>query len=576
MGHRLAEGGIVVRLTALFGIFAASHACAGGPLFVDAAASPGGNGLSWVSAFADLQDAIAAAPGLSASEIWVRAGHYRPDRGTNGRSASFTLPADVSILGGFDGTEDSAGQRNWIQNPTVLSGNIGSLSSSADNSFHVVRASGVGATCVLDGFVVTAGNASGTSSPDDSGGCVLLENAGPTFRNCVVQNGAAKYGGGVALRSGSASFENCVFKQCTATSDGGGVNTNGTATFTSCIFDANNGNFGGGLTACCGVARLVGCTFTGNFANFGGGVFNPIGTLQVVETAFLSNTANNGGGVHTTSANVTVVNCYFGGNTGSLGGGVNASNAPVVANCVFSKNTALSRGAGLYTSGAARLVNCTLYSNWALGQGGGLYAISGVPIIANSVLWSNVDGGTVVEKEQLSGAANIFAISYSCVQGWTGTLGGAGNVMLPPMFADADGADDQLGTLDDNFQLLPGSSCIDAGDTEALPADAADVDGDLVTAEELPVDFRKELRRADDAPTEDTGSGASPMVDIGAIERQAVCAADFDGNGFVSGEDFDAFVAAFSDGAIAADADGDGFVTGEDFDLYVVLFAAGC
>jgi len=54
------------------------------------------------------------------------------------------------------------------------------------------------------------------------------------------------------------------------------------------------------------------------------------------------------------------------------------------------------------------------------------------------------------------------------------------------------------------------------------------------------------------------------------------CPADFDGDGFVTGDDFDAFVADFEAGNSAADFDYDGFVTGDDFDAYVVAFAAGC
>lgn len=53
-------------------------------------------------------------------------------------------------------------------------------------------------------------------------------------------------------------------------------------------------------------------------------------------------------------------------------------------------------------------------------------------------------------------------------------------------------------------------------------------------------------------------------------------AADFDGDGFVSGIDFDLYVAAFEAGDGSADFDSDGFVTGIDFDLFVLAFEAGC
>jgi len=55
-----------------------------------------------------------------------------------------------------------------------------------------------------------------------------------------------------------------------------------------------------------------------------------------------------------------------------------------------------------------------------------------------------------------------------------------------------------------------------------------------------------------------------------------VCSSDFDSDGFVTGEDFDAYVAAFEAGDLIADFDRDSFVTGEDFDAFVAAFEAGC
>lgn len=52
--------------------------------------------------------------------------------------------------------------------------------------------------------------------------------------------------------------------------------------------------------------------------------------------------------------------------------------------------------------------------------------------------------------------------------------------------------------------------------------------------------------------------------------------ADMDGDGFVSGADFDLYVLAFEAGEAVADFDGDGFITGQDFDLYVGTFEQGC
>ena len=60
------------------------------------------------------------------------------------------------------------------------------------------------------------------------------------------------------------------------------------------------------------------------------------------------------------------------------------------------------------------------------------------------------------------------------------------------------------------------------------------------------------------------------------IEYTEDCAADFDGDGFISGVDYDLYVQAFEAGDVSADFDGDGFITGVDFDLFVQAFEAGC
>ncbi len=50
---------------------------------------------------------------------------------------------------------------------------------------------------------------------------------------------------------------------------------------------------------------------------------------------------------------------------------------------------------------------------------------------------------------------------------------------------------------------------------------------------------------------------------------------DFDCNGFINGDDFDAYMVAFELGDFVADTDADGFVTGDDVDLFVDGFT-GC
>ena len=68
----------------------------------------------------------------------------------------------------------------------------------------------------------------------------------------------------------------------------------------------------------------------------------------------------------------------------------------------------------------------------------------------------------------------------------------------------------------------------------------------------------------------------SVTSDPAVVTVQNCCPADFDGDGFVSGLDYDLYVQAFENGEASADFDGDGFVSGIDFDLYVAAFEKGC
>jgi len=54
------------------------------------------------------------------------------------------------------------------------------------------------------------------------------------------------------------------------------------------------------------------------------------------------------------------------------------------------------------------------------------------------------------------------------------------------------------------------------------------------------------------------------------------CPSDVNQDGFVSGDDFDIFVAAFEAGDPSADYNGDTFVSGDDFDAFTLDFEAGC
>lgn len=83
---------------------------------------------------------------------------------------------------------------------------------------------------------------------------------------------------------------------------------------------------------------------------------------------------------------------------------------------------------------------------------------------------------------------------------------------------------------------------------------------------------------ADTTTLEFAGSGNGEYwgAVIDSISVVRICMADFDGDEFVSGTDFDQYVVAFEASDLSADFDGNGFVNALDFDLFVQAFEEGC
>ncbi len=73
-----------------------------------------------------------------------------------------------------------------------------------------------------------------------------------------------------------------------------------------------------------------------------------------------------------------------------------------------------------------------------------------------------------------------------------------------------------------------------------------------------------------------TNAGGNTTSTPLSFSAQTNIPADFNNDGFATGEDFDEFVALFEAGDIGADFNGDTFVTGEDFDEFVQHFVDGC
>ena len=164
--HRQIPKHSVLAATAIASVLLGGSAQSGSVvLHVDDDAPLGGNGLSWDTAFTFLQDALFEAAGdPTITEIRVAQGTYKPDRdeanpdGTNDRGATFQLINSVALMGGYAGIgAEDPNARNTELYETILSGAIGDLRDSQDNSVHVMKGEDLSSDTILDGLTVTQG-----------------------------------------------------------------------------------------------------------------------------------------------------------------------------------------------------------------------------------------------------------------------------------------------------------------------------------------------------------------------------------------------------------------------------------
>ncbi|MES2516583.1 MAG: M36 family metallopeptidase [Bacteroidota bacterium] len=246
-------------------------------------AAPIQNGTSWATAYSNLKTALQAF--TIGSEIWVAQGTYKPSS-TNSRMESFNIPSGAIIYGGFMGTETNSTQRDFTNNPTILSGEIGTALVN-DNSYHVVTFIATNNTTILDGFTIKGGNANlntGQTIPppsasilplsiNDGGGIGLDNGSNPTINNCRIINNYGTTGGGLFATNGSnPTITNTVFMGNQATFGGGAYHIGSSPSYKNILFAGNTAT-GGAIYNNVSSPRITNVTIAGN-GGYNGGIFN--------------------------------------------------------------------------------------------------------------------------------------------------------------------------------------------------------------------------------------------------------------------------------------------------------------
>jgi hypothetical protein len=470
---------------------------------VKADATGANNGSSWVNAFTSLDSALAAA--VPGDELWVAAGTYRPSRKADGtapdpgeeRLVTFQLREQIALYGGFAGTETTRNERNWTTHETILSGDIGTVGETSDNSHHVVR--GV-SRARLDGVTVKGGNA-GDSFPAMGGG-MLIDGCDSTLivANCLFTlNQADDFGGGIGISASWPTVASCRFVSNSAGAGGavaGDWNT-GLVIMTECTFESNSSLGDGG--AFCSYwsadARFTGCTFKWNTTTGSGGAIYNGGTTITTSCVFDDNTALSGGALGGGNS-VQATSCIFSGNVARDGGAVISWDSLTATNCVFWKNRADRNGGGVSCMAVSIVVNCTFSGNVAALSGGAVYVDPqfGDLQARNSILWGNLAAiGEEATDQGWFACCDIRGCGGSGA-GWNPAAGsdGGGNLDWDPLFVDPENGD---------LRLTAMSPCIDAADGDT--ALATDKDG---------------LTRRDDPGMPNVGIGSPVFTDIGAYE----------------------------------------------------------
>ncbi|MFN8357667.1 MAG: T9SS type A sorting domain-containing protein [Spirosomataceae bacterium] len=292
--------------------------------YVNASATGSNLGNSWTNAFTDLQNALFAAKNCGVTQIWVAKGTYYPTTITTDRNASFVMINGVAIYGGFpnDGSGTMA-NRNWVTNPTILSGEIQQDNDISNNSFHVIFNNNTAVnpltnTAILDGFTITGGNANG-SPPHHLGGGMYNYYSSPNLVNCSFSDNKA-------INNGSGMY-----------------NYRSSPSLMNCSFSGNQANYGGGMFNINASPNLVNCSFSGNKANSGGGIYNNDNSLpSLINCSFSGNQAQDGGGMtNYLYSSPSLVNCSFSGNQAYPGGGMANSlySSPTLKNCILWGNS---------------------------------------------------------------------------------------------------------------------------------------------------------------------------------------------------------------------------------------------
>lgn len=463
-------------------------------LFVNPSCSPNCTGI-WSNAYSHLQDALDVA--TDGDTIWIASGTYYPTKdkngtSTTGRTATFNLKPNLKIYGGFAGNETSPTQRDIASNPTILSGDLGTINSKSDNAYSVVYSESDGTDLLIDGITIRDGNANSTGGLESNGGGLYLWSYTELLiQNCTITHNYAQSGGGGIYVLGNADIEidNCVISHNHADSvSGAGAGAGFWAEATSeviiknSLFENNRGKNGAAIVKAGGQLEIENVDFLQNKGHTtGGAVFITGSTLdaELVACRFIDNEGLAGGALANSAPGVELYDCIFYNNNALLKGGAvynySTGTGLTLSNCVFSDNDATYYGGAIHNGGQSGtavhsilgVYNCTFSGNSAGTRGGAMYLHSDTGLVVNSIIWGN----TASIGPDIFDYSSDMVMKHSLTQAF-GTNGIDGNVVgSNPNFSNSSlpmGTNGKWADSDDGLIVGLISPALHAGDNSAI------------------------------------------------------------------------------------------------------------
>ncbi len=498
-------------------------------IYVKQSATGSNNGSNWDNAFTDLNLALETA--ILGVEVWVASGTYYPssyhdiDPGSpeNPRLKHFHLKKGVAIYGGFAGLETTRAERNFETNVTTISGDIGVAGNVADNVYHLFyhpASIAIDNTAILDGVVISKGNANASGTGAHSKGAGIYNEAGsPHISNVVFEYNRAVYGGAIYNNiAPDVIIEHSTFIANYSSTKGGAIhNYHSTGEISFSSFEANIGVPGNSVGAAMfnessdmliSDSEFKDHGIVSDYAVMGGAILDSTGKLEIIRSSFENNHASaSGGAVFGNGSDLTVDSCTFTSNWCAYDGGAiyaqGATNTVVIKDSTFTGNytTANSNGGGaikLYGLETADISGSVFAKNTTKGGGGGISVdhsqdinISYSTFYANKRLaaslgstTSGMGGAILVNSSNVDVSNNIFwaNLAYSPEKG--NDLYIYNDTYPPPQILST------VNIENNNIQLLSGIGNDIGGNMEVDPLFIDAVGGDYnLNSESLCIDM---------------------------------------------------------------------------------------